>query len=473
MQSASKPEIGRLEAWFRFLGADRVVESNIRRSLSAAGVELHSVEEAVGRNHGIVCFSEINETLLALLREIRENGRSRILAVATLPSVVSPNCSCRLINAGASDMVAWKGQDSVADQIRAKLARWIAIDEIMQVGIAQVALAGDSRPWLTLLRTIVEAAHFTSAPVLLIGESGTGKELLARLIHSVGSLTEGQAVRHELITVDCSTIVPELSGSELFGHERGAFTHAISAREGAFALADGGTLFLDEVGDLPLALQAQLLRAVQEKTYKRIGGNVWQRTDFRLVCATNRDLVALVEKGHFRFDLYHRIAGWVFRTLPLSERRQDILPLATHFLKMAYSSGPCPEFDASVREYLLNRTYPGNVRELFQLIQRIAHRHVGYWPITLGDIPQQDIPLEGILRPAWPDEYLETTVANALTLGVGLREISQATTDTAIRLAVQSEKGNLQRAAQRLGVTDRTLQMRRASAKVRHQTSGA
>ena len=108
--------------------------------------------------------------------------------------------------------------------------------------------------------------------MLLTGESGTGKELLARLIHAVGSETEGGRRRRELVTVDCSTIVPELSGSELFGHERGAFTGAHSPRDGAFALADGATLFLDEVGELPFQLQAQLLRAIQEKTYKRVGG---------------------------------------------------------------------------------------------------------------------------------------------------------------------------------------------------------
>jgi transcriptional regulator with GAF, ATPase, and Fis domain len=469
MPAATKPGMGPVEAWFHCLATDRTLEGSIRRSLLQAGVQLYPIEHAGGRNHGIVCFSEVDEKLLTILRDVRENRQSRVLALATWPSAVPPNLSWRLIHAGASDTIAWQDQTLVASQICEKLERWITIDQIMRSGIDTVALAGDSPTWIALLRTVVEAAHFTSVPLLLVGESGTGKELLARLIHSVGLRADDQSPHHELITVDCSTIIPELSGSELFGHERGAFTHAISAREGAFALADGGTLFLDEIGELPLSLQAQLLRAVQEKTYKRIGGNVWQRTNFRLVCATNRDIAALVEKGQFRLDLYHRIAGWVIRTLPLRERRQDILPLATHFLKICYSSQPTPEIDPPVREYLLNRTYPGNVRELFQLVQRIAHRHVGHWPITVGDIPQQDLPPEGVLQPAWPDEHLETTIANALTLGVGLKEISQTTTDAAIRLAVNSEKGNLQRAARRLGVTDRALQMRRASAKARNQ----
>src|SRR5262249_20244908 len=155
---------------------------------------------------------------------------------------------------------------------------------------------------------------------------------------------------------------------ELFGHERGAFTGAVNPREGAFALADGATLFLDEVGELPLRLQAQLLRAIQEKTYKRVGGNVWQTTDFRLVCATNRDLTDAVERGEFRGDLYSRIGGWVFRTPPLRERPEDILPLSTHFLSTFLPEETLPELDEPVREYFLRRPYPGNVRELRQLV---------------------------------------------------------------------------------------------------------
>jgi transcriptional regulator with GAF, ATPase, and Fis domain len=309
---------------------------------------------------------------------------------------------------------------------------------------------------------IVEAARFSRTPVLLTGESGTGKELLARLVHTVGNLDGENGPPRELITVDCSTIVPELAGSELFGHERGAFTGAYGLREGAFALADGGTLFLDEVGELPPQLQTQLLRAIQEKTYKRVGGNAWLKTDFRLVCATNRDLEDLVRRGLFRLDLYHRIAGWVFRTLNIGERRQDILPLARHFLSGIFR-GETPEFDPGVQEYLVNRTYAGNIRELRQLIERIAHRHVGPGPVTAGEIPEEDRPSACAIARAWPDDQLDRSIAGAIASGASLREISSTTSETAIRIAVQSEQGNLRRAARRLGVTDRALQMRRAA----------
>jgi transcriptional regulator with GAF, ATPase, and Fis domain len=458
-------------AWFLFAGTDRSAEQGIRAVLSAVGLRLHPLDQSAPEGHGILCFSEVNDALLNLVREIRRNSYGRVLALRASSSVVPSSVIWRLLDAGASDTLAWDDEGTVARQIRAKLTRWIVINELSRSAASRGLLVGDSQAWFTLVEAVVEAGRFTNAPVLLMGESGTGKELLAQLIHVVGGrASERNGSRREVVTVDCSTIVPELSGSELFGHERGAFTHAVNPRDGAFALADGGTLFLDEVGELPLALQAQLLRAVQEKTYKRVGGNVWQNTDFRLVCATNRDLEALVQEGRFRLDLYHRIAGWVFRTLPLREHRKDIVLLATHFLKMICSSDTVPEFDVSVREYLLSRQYPGNVRELRQVVERIAQRHVGPWPISAGDIPEQDFPANGKLQRSWPDATLEKTIEDAITLGVGLKEISQITADTAVRIAIQSERGNLQRAAQRLGVTDRALQIRRAAANSRTQS---
>jgi len=328
----------------------------------------------------------------------------------------------------------------------------------------RASFIGAGAAWLQLVRRVVEAARFADTPVLLIGESGTGKELLAHLIHIADARAVTQAgSAPDPVTVDCSTIVPELSGSELFGHEKGAFTGAIAARDGAFAAANHGTLFLDEVGELPVGLQVQLLRAVQEKTYKRVGGNVWQTTDFRLVSATNRDLADLVARGQFRLDLYHRLAGWVFRLPALRERREDILPLAAHFLHECRPDDDPADFDESVRAYLVNREYPGNVRELRQLIHRIAHRHVGPGPLTAGDIPPDDRPASDELPSSWPDERLDCVIEDAITRGIGLKEISHATTEAAIRLALHSEKGNLHRAATRLGVTDRALQLRRAS----------
>ena len=258
-------------------------------------------------------------------------------------------------------------------------------------------------------------------------------------------------------------MVPSLSGSEFFGHERGAFTGAAASRDGAFALADDGTLFLDEVGELPLELQAQLLRVVQEKTFKRVGGNSWQRTDFRLVCATNRELLKEQGMGNFRSDLYYRIAAWKCHLPPLRERREDIIPLARHFMRQICSRDEPPELDRPVEDFLARREYPGNVRDLRQLVTRIMYRHVGKGPITVGDIPEEERLCTDIGQVSWCDDSFETAIRQAVSFGIGLKEIGRAAEDAAIRIAVSTEGNNLQRAAKRLGVTDRALQLRRAN----------
>jgi transcriptional regulator with GAF, ATPase, and Fis domain len=261
-----------------------------------------------------------------------------------------------------------------------------------------------------------------------------------------------------------------LSGSEFFGHEKGAFTGAVATRDGAFALANGGTLFLDEIGELPLELQAKLLRVIQERTYKRVGGNTWQHTDFRLVCATNKDLVEEVRRGKVRHDLYYRIASFICKLPPLRERTEDILPLVHYFLEELRPNEDPLKLDETVRDYLLKREYPGNVRDLKQLMTRISHRHVGQGPITIGDIPEEERPSEEIEQREWQDKSFEHSIRRALALGVGLKEIGRAAEETAIRIAVMEENGNLQSAARRLGVTDRAIQMRRAARRRREES---
>jgi len=268
--------------------------------------------------------------------------------------------------------------------------------------------------------------------------------------------------KRDLVVLDCTTVVPELAGSEFFGHERGSFTGAAAPREGAFALADGGTLFLDEIGDLPPALQAQLLRAVQERTYKRVGGNVWHSTRFRLLCATQRELSDDVKTGAFRADLYYRIGGVVCRVPPLRERPEDIVHLFRHFLAQLSGHAELPELDEPVRQLLLQRQYPGNVRELQQLARRTACRHVGAGPITIGDIPDDERPRAN--EDTGQSPPLDLAIRHALSCGVGLKDISRSAVSAAIRIAVADAAGNLQLAARRLGVTDRALQLRRAAA---------
>ena len=220
-----------------------------------------------------------------------------------------------------------------------------------------------------------------------------------------------------------------------------------------------------------LTLQAQLLRVIQEKTYKRVGSNTWRHTEFRLVCATNRDLQHEEAHHHFRRDLYYRIASWTCQLPPLRERTEDILPLAHYFMQQyARDHRPGtepPDLDESVREYLLARAFPGNVRDLKQLVSRFMVRHVGPGPITLGDIPEEERPTAGSSPEDWRNAEFERLIRSALASGAGLKEIGSTAEDTAVRLAIDDAQGNLQRAADRLGVTDRALQMRQASRRAR------
>ena len=381
----------------------------------------------------------------------------RVLVVVGPASATAHRGTWRLLDCGASDVVSWRPAEQPGAAIVLRLRRWHEIDDMIAAPAVRGHLIGDSPAWLAALRRVVEIASFTTSALLLAGESGTGKELVARLFHHL----DARAGKRELIVVDCTTIVPALSGSEFFGHERGAFTGAMSSRDGAFAAADRGTLFLDEVGELPLTLQAELLRVVQEGTYKRVGADRWHATRFRLVCATNRDLAAELRAGRFRLDLFHRLAANVVRLPPLRERLDDVLPLFRHFL--ADAAGAQLDLHPAVVDLVERRDYPGNVRDLRQLALRIAVRHVGPGPVTPGDVPDEERPaLAGPPGNRPSAALLEQAVAAALCEGHGYREIRDAAGDCAVRLAVDQAAGNLRAAADRLGVTDRMLQQRRA-----------
>jgi transcriptional regulator with GAF, ATPase, and Fis domain len=446
-----------LTAWIEFTGS---VESRTRTDivslLETSGVCLRDLDGAEGGRLGLAVFGRIDDHLMALLRN--NSSRATVLAISTCSSALTSRDQWSLIHAGASDVLQWPSMPESADDVVCRLQRWVAVDELAASHRVTNSLVGASTAWRRVVHGIVEAAAFTASSVLITGESGTGKELVARLIHDLDPRYD----KGDFVVVDCTTISPELSGSEFFGHERGAFTGAMAPRDGAFALAHKGTLFLDEVGELRPELQAQLLRSVQERRFKRVGSNTWQTTDFRLVSATNRDLERGVADGSFRADLFYRIAGWRCHTLPLRERKDDILPLARHFVSQLLPQGDNVPIDGAVREFLVARDYPGNVRELRQLIARICHRYAGSGPITIGDIPLEDRIAAGRAEGVWPEDSFRSAVRVAVELGVGMRDIGQAATEIAIELALERESGNLHRAAFRLGVTDRALQLRRA-----------
>jgi transcriptional regulator with GAF, ATPase, and Fis domain len=222
-------------------------------------------------------------------------------------------------------------------------------------------------PTLQAVLAQIERVAPTDSTVLVQGETGTGKELIAQVLHNSGSRRERPFVK-----LNCAAIPLDLLESELFGHERGAFTGAIAQRIGRFELADKGTLFLDEVGDIPLALQPKLLRALQEREFERLGSTRTHKVDVRLVAATNRDLIEMVKRGEFRTDLYYRLNVFPLMLPPLRARREDIPVLVTHFVEILGRrlGRKIEHIPQETMSALSSYHWPGNIRELQNLIER-------------------------------------------------------------------------------------------------------
>ena len=272
----------------------------------------------------------------------------------------------------------------------------------------------------------------TDATVLLLGESGTGKEVAARAVHRWSKRADGP-----FVAINCATMSETLLESELFGHEKGAFTGATARRRGRIELAEGGTLFLDEIGELRLDLQARLLRVLQERTFERVGGNQTLAADVRWVAATNRDLAEEMRAGTFREDLYHRLAVFPVRLPPLRERPGDVRPLAEHLLERAAHAMGRPGLTLSEEAVIALSAYgwPGNVRELSNALERAAILCDG----------QQIRPEHLIL--GMPGQ------AAAMSQPTTLVEAEKA----AIEAALRAEDGNRERTADRLGISLRSL----------------
>ena len=244
----------------------------------------------------------------------------------------------------------------------------------------QHQLIGASEPMLEVKDMIAKVAP-TNARVLITGENGTGKELVARQLHELSSRCSGP-----FIEVNCAAIPSELIESQLFGHEKGAFTSAIKQRKGDFELADGGTLFLDEIGDMSLSAQAKVLRALQENKIVRVGGKKEIPVNVRILAATNKNLSAEIEKGNFREDLYHRLSVIVIQVPALRERKEDIPLLVDNFLEIiAQDMGkPVPTFQPEAIEALQQYQWTGNIRELRNIVERLVI-------LCGGDITKEDV----------------------------------------------------------------------------------
>ncbi|MFM2082590.1 MAG: hypothetical protein RL380_1281, partial [Verrucomicrobiota bacterium] len=278
-------------------------------------------------------------------------------------------------------------------------------------GIELSQIIGES-PRMAELRTLIKTVAVSNATVLILGESGSGKELVAGAIHALSHRREAPYVR-----INCAAIPEQLLESELFGHEKGAFTGALKQKLGRVEEADGGTIFLDEIGDMSRPLQAKLLRFLEDGSFTRVGGTQELRVNVRLLAATNRDIITAIREGNFREDLYHRLNVVQFRLPALRERGDDVVMLAEHFLKhfAAVMKKTIKGFAPSAKQKLLGHHWPGNVRELRNVIERALILESS-GTISANSLP--DFTLETGLRKATDpksvatDEPLDKIVAN-------------------------------------------------------------
>lgn len=301
-------------------------------------------------------------------------------------------------------------------------------------------IIGRSSVMVNLLETVAQVAP-SEATVLITGESGTGKGLIAGAIHYNSPRREGPFVK-----INCAAITETLLESELFGHEKGAFTGAERRKEGCFLQADGGSLFLDEVSEMSLGMQVKLLQVLQERELKRVGGETVISVDVRVIVATNKDLKELIEKGQFREDLYYRLNVVSLDIPPLRERREDVPMLAQHFLEM-FSEKNRKEvkgFTPGAMDGFLRYDWPGNVRELMNAVER---------GVVLGRSDYLDSDVFSIVPPAGAGMFDAAAVAGELSGDMSLDQVEKTT----ILRTLELTGGNKSEASRRLGITRKTL----------------
>ncbi|HBH88029.1 MAG TPA: DNA-binding response regulator [Syntrophaceae bacterium] len=314
--------------------------------------------------------------------------------------------------------------------------------------IDRQGIVGGSEPMLKIYDTIKKVAP-TSTTVLITGETGTGKDLIAYTIHK-----NSPRKSNPFVKINCAAIPENLIESELFGHEKGAFTGAVSTKPGKFELADKGTLFLDEVGEIPREMQVKLLRVIQDHEFERVGGLRTIKVDVRLITATNRNLHQDVKDGRFREDLYYRLNVFPTHLSPLRERKEDILPLTDYFIEKFNRKleRSVKHIDERVQEILLRYDWPGNIRELENFIERIVLL-AGGDTITLEDIPPEwksAAEVLSISQPAGQKKPFKDFVKGHM------EEVEKQS----IIQCLEECGGNVTKAAQRLGLSRKGLQLK-------------
>lgn len=336
-------------------------------------------------------------------------------------------------------------------EIEKKEAKLIEENESLKAKLHQVHgghfIIGHSKPMQEVF-SIIDKISSSQVTALLLGESGTGKELVARAIHEGGIRQD-----EPFIKVNCAALPETLLESELFGHERGAFTDAHASRPGRFELADGGTIFLDEIGEMPLTLQAKMLRVLQEKQFERIGGAKTFTVDVRIVAATNVSLEDAVANGKFRADLYYRLNVVPILLPPLRERKEDIPLLFNHFLSISNERNARKlKITSELLDFLMNYNWPGNVREMQNLVERMVILSEGD-SMGLNDLPPNMFNMERRVVEAEPEKLLFSESPKPPFSRQSLQDIERTEIEAALR-----RNGWVQvRAAKELGLTERQI----------------
>jgi DNA-binding NtrC family response regulator len=447
---------------------ERTIGLAIQRLLTTLGYDvtaLQSGEQAITRlqeSDVNLVITDLNLGQMSgmdLLRWIKQHRPDT--AVIVITAYGSEKIAVEAMKLGAADYVPKPFDNDELELVVGRVLEGMTLRRDLRLFQEQAAgtyrldnLIGQSTPMQRVFDVIRKVAA-TDLTVLIRGASGTGKELVANALH-YNSPRRGRP----LIKVNCAAFSRELVESELFGHERGAFTGAVSAREGKFEIADGGTLLLDEIGDMPLETQAKILRVLQERELERVGGNRTFKVDVRILAATNQDLEARVQSGTFREDLFYRLNVVPIAIPPLRERREDLPPLIEHFLSTSASRLRRSAKTLSPEAYrtLLAYDWPGNVRELEHALEQAVVLAPN------GEIQRDDLPaaLHGtVARPPVSEAALPGGDAAA-----GFKESKQRVVEQFERRfiadALTRHRGNISKAAEEMGMYRQHLQLKLA-----------